>query len=108
MTTSRKIFIGGITELESRMKVIFKLYSFSVIYKKNSYVIFNIVVAKGVEIIKETIGLQSLPEAVRKTAEARCENPGATLLELADILKVTKSCLNHRLRKINEIADNLK
>ena len=63
---------------------------------------------KSVEIIKETIGLQSLPEAVRKTAEARCENPGATLLELADILKVTKSCLNHRLRKINEIADNLK
>ena len=63
---------------------------------------------KSVEIIKETIGLQSLPEAVRKTAEARCENPGATLGELADILKVTKSCLNHRLRKINEIADNLK
>lgn len=63
---------------------------------------------KSVEIIKETVGLQSLPEAVRKTAEARCENPDATLSELADVLHVSKSCLNHRLRKINEIADNLR
>ena len=27
--------------------------------------------------------------------------------ELADILKISKSCLNHRLRKIIEIADEL-
>ena len=29
------------------------------------------------------------------------------LAELADILKISKSCLNHRLRKIIEIADEL-
>lgn len=63
---------------------------------------------KSIEIIRETVGLQSLPEAIRKTAEVRCENPDATLSELSKILGITKSCLNHRLRKINEIADNLK
>ena len=42
-------------------------------------------------------------------AEARLNNKGASLAELAKILdgKVGKSGINHRLRKICELADKL-
>lgn len=57
--------------------------------------------------ISETVGLESLKLDLRKTADARLENPEDTLNELAEKLKVSKSCLNHRLRKIIEIASTL-
>ena len=41
------------------------------------------------------------------TAKARLDNPDETLNELAEILNISKSCLNHRLRKIVEIAEQL-
>lgn len=44
--------------------------------------------------------LQSLPDKLLLTAQMRRENPEATLSELADLMSVTKSCLNHRLRKL--------
>lgn len=47
----------------------------------------------------------SLPTQLKQTAEARAEHPEATLNELAEILGVSKSCLNHRLRKIVELAE---
>ncbi len=47
----------------------------------------------------------TLPVQLKQTAEARAQYPEATLSELADILGVSKSCLNHRLRKIVEMAD---
>ncbi len=46
----------------------------------------------------------SLPDILKDTANERALHPEATLQELADILGVTKSCLNHRLRKIVELA----
>ncbi len=46
----------------------------------------------------------SLPDALKSTADARAEHPEATLQELADIIGVSKSCLNHRLRKLVELA----
>lgn len=57
--------------------------------------------------IDEVIGLASLPEPLRLVAEKRREFKGMTLAELAAELKITKSCLNHRLRKIVEISENL-
>ncbi len=66
--------------------------------------------AKHVEAInkiKQTIGLESLKSDLRETAIARVENPEETLLELSQRLNVTKSCLNHRLRKIVAIANEL-
>lgn len=57
--------------------------------------------------IEETVGLDSLPSALRVVCEKRKEHKGSTLSELAEILGVSKSCLNHRLRKITEIAENL-
>jgi len=50
--------------------------------------------------------LESLPEKLKETARLRLENPEATLTELAAMFDppVTKSCLNHRLRKLVELA----
>lgn len=61
----------------------------------------------AIEKIDKTIGLDSLKEDLRLTAVARKENPDETLNELAERLNVTKSCLNHRLRKLVVIASEL-
>ena len=61
----------------------------------------------AVEKIAEIIGLETLKPDLRETAELRLNNPDDTLIELAEKLKVTKSCLNHRLRKLVSIANEL-
>ncbi len=57
--------------------------------------------------IEITIGLDTLKPDLRAVAIARKENPDETLLELASRLQLTKSCLNHRMRKIVCIANEL-
>lgn len=53
--------------------------------------------------------LEDLSEKLRMTAELRLKNPEASLAELAAMSDppVTKSCLNHRLRKLQELACQL-
>ena len=53
--------------------------------------------------------LEQLPEKLQETARLRERNPELTLSELALEFHppVTKSCLNHRLRKLMELAKNL-
>ena len=53
--------------------------------------------------------LEQLPDKLQQTAGLRVEYPELTLSELADEFDppVTKSCLNHRLRKILELAKDL-
>ena len=50
--------------------------------------------------------LEQLPEKLQETARLREQNPELTLSELALEFTppVTKSCLNHRLRKLVELA----
>ena len=55
--------------------------------------------------LSESGVLQTLPEALRETANARAEYPTLCLQELADRLGITKSCLNHRLRKLIQIYE---
>lgn len=62
---------------------------------------------KSINAIIETVGLESLPSNLKDTAELRLDNPDATLEELSALLGVSKSCMNHRLRKLIEIAKNL-
>ena len=52
-------------------------------------------------------GLETLPEALYDTALLRITNPEASLADLArlSLPPVTKSCLNHRLKKIMELAE---
>ena len=62
---------------------------------------------KAIKKIDKIIGLEGLKPDLMATAKARLENPDETLNELAEILNISKSCLNHRLRKIVEIAEQL-
>lgn len=48
----------------------------------------------------------TLPIQLKKTADARAQHPEASLNELAEILGVSKSCLNHRLRKLVELSQS--
>ena len=61
-------------------------------------------------LIREHYGFQNLPDNLKETAEIRLEYPDATLKELGQILSPTvgKSGMNHRLRKLSEIADRLR
>jgi DNA-binding protein WhiA len=53
--------------------------------------------------------MDQLPDKLQATASLRLENPELTLSELAEEFDppVTKSCLNHRLRKMMELARDL-
>lgn len=53
--------------------------------------------------------LQELPDKLQETAALRLEYPELSLSELAEEFDppVTKSCLNHRLRKLVELAEGL-
>lgn len=48
-----------------------------------------------------------LPAKLRVTAELRLKHPDASLTELADMLGVSKSGMNHRMRKLRELAEEL-
>ena len=54
--------------------------------------------------------LKDLPDKLKQTAVLRLENPELTLTELAESFAppVTKSCLNHRLRKLTSMAKAIK
>lgn len=49
-----------------------------------------------------------LPEKLQKTAWVRIKHPDASLRELAQILGISKSGVNHRLRKLETMAHQLK
>ncbi len=49
--------------------------------------------------------LAELSDELKALAEARMKNPTMSLQELADHLKVSKSCLNHRMRRLMELAE---
>lgn len=59
--------------------------------------------------IMETIGLDQLPADLQEVAQLRIQHPDYSIQQLADALTnpITKSGVNHRLRKINKIAENL-
>lgn len=65
---------------------------------------------RDIEYIRETAGLSSLPDNLREMALLRLEYPDAPLKELGTYLNppVGKSGVNHRLRRISEIAEGLR
>ncbi|MEB3751108.1 MULTISPECIES: DNA-binding protein WhiA [Geobacillus] len=66
---------------------------------------------ENIRYIDETIGLDSLPEKLREIAKLRIEHQDVTLKELGEMVtggKISKSGINHRLRKIDEIAERLR
>ena len=65
---------------------------------------------EDIRLIREKMGLEGLPDPLRQMAYARLENPQASLGELGKLLDppVGKSGVNHRLRKLGELAKELK
>lgn len=63
-----------------------------------------------IEYIKAHYGFDNLPDNLRQMAQLRLEYPDATLKELGSYLTPTvgKSGVNHRLRKLSELAEKLK
>lgn len=59
--------------------------------------------------IERTVGLDALPEELREIAYLRLENPELSLRELGEALDrpLTRSGVNHRLRRILEFAEKL-
>ncbi len=50
-------------------------------------------------------GFEELSEDLRSLAKARLKHETMSLQELANDLKVSKSCLNHRMRKLMELSE---
>ena len=61
--------------------------------------------------LKEIDAYDLLDDKIKEVATYRIKYPESSLIELSEIIsvetntKVTKSCINHRLRKIKELAD---
>lgn len=62
---------------------------------------------RAIEIISDTVGLQSLDKMLFDVAEARLADKNASMQELAQRLGLSKSCINHRMRKIMELSKTL-
>ncbi len=60
--------------------------------------------------IRDTVGFEGLPDHLAQMAMARLEKPEATLKELGESLDppVGKSGVNHRLRKLSSLAEDLR
>lgn len=65
---------------------------------------------ESIKLIQKEIGLARLPKNLRDIAELRLSYPDESLKELGEMLEppVGKSGVNHRLRKIEKIADELR
>lgn len=64
-----------------------------------------------IEFIDSVVGLNHLPDKLKEIAELRLENPEISLKELAEIVPsgaISKSGINHRIRKLNEYAEKLR
>ncbi len=63
---------------------------------------------ENIKYIRDNFGFDNLPENLRQIAELRLEYSDASLKELGEMISPTlgKSGVNHRLRKLDEIAEN--
>ena len=65
---------------------------------------------EDIEYIRENAGLNTLSEGLEEIAELRVKYPDTPLAQLGQMLSppVGKSGVNHRLRKISRIAEELR
>jgi cell division protein WhiA len=66
--------------------------------------------AENIRYIEANRGFEKLTPALRQIAELRLENPEASLAELSEMTgeNIGKSGINHRLRKLDDIAEKIK
>lgn len=69
---------------------------------------------EDIEYLKENLALELLDDKTKEAIDYRLKYPEASLLELSEIISyetgkpITKSGLNHRFRKIRELASKMK
>ncbi len=66
---------------------------------------------ENIKLIDDIVGLNKLPVKLQQVAITRVTHPEVSLKELGDLVEggpISKSGVNHRLRKINEYADKIK
>lgn len=76
----------------------------------NKTVSASVVQIDAINFLKKMKKFEELPESLIEIAEVRLENPEVSLKELGNLLEnpIGKSGVNHRLKKIIEIADEVK
>ena len=65
----------------------------------------------SIQLIDQEIGLDDLPKKTFEVAITRLKHPDVSLKELGELVPsgpISKSGVNHRLRKINQLADELR
>lgn len=65
---------------------------------------------ENIKLIDQEMGLENLSDKLREVAEIRLKHPDLNLKEVSEMLngKVSKSGVNHRLRKIAQIAAEIR
>ena len=66
---------------------------------------------ENIHLIAQARGLDTLPDKLREMAKLRIDHPDVSLKELGELVPnggVSKSGVNHRLRKINKIAEDIR
>ncbi|MEF3304329.1 DNA-binding protein WhiA [Paenibacillus sp. GYB003] len=64
----------------------------------------------NIRFLQKEVGLDQLPEKLREVAEVRLMHPDMNLKEVGELLKggVSKSGVNHRLRKLDDLAEKMR
>ncbi|PWU69259.1 DNA-binding protein WhiA [Gracilibacillus dipsosauri] len=66
---------------------------------------------ENIRYIQETVGLDALPDKLKEIAELRLEHNDVSLKELGEMVsggKISKSGINHRLKKIDQFAEQIR
>lgn len=63
---------------------------------------------ENIEYLRTSVGFENMPPKLREIAQLRSKNPEMSLKELAEIVPsgpISKSGINHRLRKLTQLAE---
>lgn len=64
---------------------------------------------ESIKLIEKTVGIDALPERLQEVSRLRLQHQEASLNELASLAgnRISKSGINHRLKKIDELAEKI-
>src|SRR5699024_4601333 len=66
---------------------------------------------ESIQFIENTVGIEALPQKLQEIAKLRVEHQEVSLRELGELVQsesISKSGVNHRLKKIEQFADKLR
>ncbi len=62
----------------------------------------------NIKVIKKYDGYDGLSKSLKETIQMRLDNPEASLTEMAELLNCGRSAINHRMRKLELLAEELR